>query len=134
MKRGLFFSLDAILALLIALSLAAAILNSLAGIPPVSGKAQIPQKISEDALASMEKGGVLQDAVGYSSSMPLRQFSAVLPGNICYRISILRPPAPEPIIAEENCICKEYSVSRRSFLVQSAAPSFYIAEMRSCFK
>jgi hypothetical protein len=134
MRKGIFFSLDALLALIIALSLAAAILNGIGQVPPVSAKENSAQRIAEDSLALMEKNLVLHDSVAASSPVAIQQFAQLIPPNICYRISISKRAAESPIIVDENCGCKTYSVARRSFIVASATPEIYVAEMRSCFK
>ncbi len=133
MKKGIFFSLDAILALLIAFSLAAAILNALSALPAFSNS-NSNLRISEDALSSMEKSGVFEKALRDSSAVPIQEFVRSLPNNICYRIAISKPPAANAIIAEENCKCNTFSVTYRSFLVADASAEEYTVQMRTCYK
>ncbi|MFH1750729.1 MAG: hypothetical protein ABH863_03565 [Candidatus Micrarchaeota archaeon] len=132
MKRGIFFSLDAVLALIIALSLSAATLGAIERLSTAGS--EFPSGISEDLLASMEKDGALQDAAIASSAYPLSSHLAMAPANICYRLTIWKDPGVEPLVADENCACKVYSVSARSFILASSEPEEYVAEMRTCYK
>lgn len=131
--KGIFFSLDALLALLVAFLLTGAILQAIAALPAEPDNSRL-LKISGDSLAIMEKTGTLEDSVSSSSSNPIKLFARSIPRNICYRVSISKPPASNPLIAEENCPCKTFSVARRSFLIASSASTEYLAEMRACYK
>ncbi|MEK6954028.1 MAG: hypothetical protein AABX01_03405 [Candidatus Micrarchaeota archaeon] len=131
--RGIFFSIDAILALLIAFSLSAFILNAIAGLPDPSLSSSQPEKLADDALISMDKSGVLKNALESKSAIPLKEFARVFPSNICYRVEI-SGENEGVIIADENCACKTYSISRRNFIISGSTTSIYLAEMRVCYK
>ncbi|MFH0972019.1 MAG: hypothetical protein V1835_05650 [Candidatus Micrarchaeota archaeon] len=134
MRRGVFFSLDALLALLIAFALMTSTFAIITAAPRGNAIGNAPLEISQDALLAMEKGGVLGIAVKNSDPAPIRKFAEIIPNNICYRISIMKPPSGDAIIAEENCRCIDYSVARRSIVVGSASSEEYLAEMRACNK
>ncbi|MFH1443005.1 MAG: hypothetical protein ABIG96_03135 [Candidatus Micrarchaeota archaeon] len=133
MRKAIFFSIDAVLALLISSVLLAATLQSLSQMESL--KPSDPTlAISRDALATMEKSGILQDAVKAGSSARIRNFLEFMPENVCYRVSIFAQNSQEPVMAEENCACDEITSVARSFIAEGAEAEIYVAEMRSCIR
>ena len=132
--RGIFFSIDAILALLLALSISALILNTSSRLQATTIADSQLQKIADDSLVSMDKSGVLGSSVVANSANPLKEFARIIPGNVCYRIAIYPQSLSTPMIAQENCACRTYSISRRSFVLPEPGTAIYLAEMRACYK
>jgi hypothetical protein len=134
MMRGFFFSMDTILAFMIALLFIGAIFTAISSIPAASDDYSYLRRIVDDSLVVMEKRGILENSIRANSSQPIREFAAILPNNLCYRISIAKPPAITPILAQENCLCQSFTIGRRSVVVADSTSVEYLAEMRACLK
>jgi hypothetical protein len=126
--------MDTILAFMIALLFIGAIFTAISAIPSYSDGYNYLRRIVDDSLLVMEKKGILENSIKTNSSQPIRDFAAILPKNICYRIAISKPPAITPILAQENCACSSFSIGRRSIVVTDSTSEEYLAEMRACLK
>lgn len=135
--RGIFFSLDGILALMISLLLIGAVFSA---IDSISRASIIPQSLAsnaKDTLAVLEKSGALKESVAQNSYIPSKQALDLLPSNACYSFSIFKGISPIPLIASQNCGCKVSFIAQRGFVISpesSNEPDEYTARLSLCQK
>ncbi len=134
MSRGIFFSIDGVLALLLSMLLIASIFQIASALPSSPDSENELWKIGQDSLASMEKAGLLERGIGTSSTSEITEFLRVLPKNTCHRIMIEEIGEAHPLLGAENCACKLPVVSRRSFVVSGPMAGLYLAELGLCYK
>ena len=132
-KKALIFTLDAIFALIIALTL---IMGTLFLINQENQlfNEQALEFIAQDSLTVLEKDGSLSYAIEESTSVTINLFQENLPEQICSLI-VLKDSAGQQILSSLRSSCgtnaKKYSVARRSFILSSEP---YYAEMTVWFK
>lgn len=117
MKKGFIFTLDATLAIVLALSV---ILSSMFYLSQshVSFEKQNLYKLSMDSLAILEKQGVLDRAASTNTTTELQSFLDNLPPNTCAKIE-LRDDADARLMSVRRSYCtypEEYYVLRRVFV------------------
>ncbi len=131
-KKAIIFTIDAILALILGLSIILASLFYL-------GKASAPsqgetlQLISQDALAVMEKNGQLSESVSGATALPLESAIDMLPPNTCARLAVyssLHEKISETL--RQNCrFSEDYVLTRRLFVSEG---NLYYAEMEAWYR
>lgn len=133
-KKAIIFTLDAILALLIAATLIISSLYYLSKTENIPYTEQGLYKISLDILTVLEKDGTLKTAVEESSATEIQGFLDSLPVQICANITIYNT-AQDNLLSVKKTACdssEEKLFSRRVFIANSF--SVYYAEMVSWFK
>ena len=117
MKKGIIFTLDATLAIVLALSI---ILSSMFYLSQteVSFEKPTQYKLSMDSLAVLEKQGVLDRAVSSNSTTEIQSFLDFLPSNTCAKIDLYDDSGAK-FMSVRRSYCtypEEYSVLRRVFI------------------
>jgi len=87
-KKGIIFTLDAIFALMAALTIISASLFYMGQVGKIPFNKQALGKISQDSLTILEKDGTLGKAVEIGSAATLSSFLNSLPSNLCGKIEI----------------------------------------------
>ncbi|MBS1266659.1 MAG: hypothetical protein MAG795_00627 [Candidatus Woesearchaeota archaeon] len=127
MKKGLIFTLDATLAIIVAAALILSIMFYISKINVPTQNHDLHRRL-RDSLIVLEKNKVLKNSVLNPSSTDLQDFLVSLPANSCAKIEILN---------QNNLVVKtatktscdqpeEYLVVRRVFIANNQA---YIAKM-----
>lgn len=117
MKKGIIFTLDATLAIVLALSI---ILSSMFYLSQseVSFEKQNLYKLSMDVLAVLEKQDVLDHAISTNSTIEIQSYIDSLPPNTCVKID-LHDVSNAKLMSIRRTYCtypEEYSVLRRVFI------------------
>ncbi|MEW6329670.1 MAG: hypothetical protein AB1468_06195 [Candidatus Micrarchaeota archaeon] len=131
MKNGFVLSLDAVLALLVAL-LMLGIIFSYLNIRASALSSNYLSQISMDALALMEKNGALNDAVAGNSSKANDALRA-LPPSVCVDLKITDSTGKLKLLLKRpRCggYEKELITARRSFIYGN---DFYIAQAEAWY-
>jgi hypothetical protein len=132
-KKGLIFTLDAVFALVTALTLIMAAFYLISQDNQLFNE-QALELIAQDSLTVLEKDGTLAAAVESSSNITINLYQENLPEQVCSLITI-KNSAGQQVMNTLSSSCstnaKEYSVARRSF-VSDQDP--YYAEMTIWYK
>ena len=132
MKKGVIFTLDVTLSVIMALSLIIASLFYLSQ-SDVTFEQENLYRITTDSLAVLEKDDVLMNSALTNSSVLLQRFLDSLPYNICGKIEILNKESEKCLTVIRNgCTYSEdFQVVRRVFFSQH---SMYLARMEAWYR
>lgn len=132
MKKGIIFTLDATLAVIMALSLIIPSLFYLSK-SDVTFEQENLYRITTDSLAILEKNDVLMMGVLTNSSLLLQEFLDSLPYNVCAKVELFNKDGEKQLtVLKEDCTYSEdYQVVRRVFLAQE---SIYLARMETWYR
>ena len=131
-KKSVIFTLDAILAILIAgvMITASYFYISQANIP-MSNRQNL-HKISMDALVVLEKDGTLKDSVQTGSASGLSEFLNLLAPQICSKFTIYDDSSTLVLSSQKSdCNITQPVLSRRVFVLDNF--STYYAESKLAF-
>ncbi|MBI5224984.1 hypothetical protein HY989_03870 [Candidatus Micrarchaeota archaeon] len=133
--RGILFSTDAVLALLVSMLFIGYIFHSLSLIESAKPRMESLQKISGDFLQILEEDGSLKMSMESNSDIPIVNDGRILPSNLCYELILTSKDSQSPLISSSNCACKDFVLSRRSFIASNGtAQAEHFAELKTCYK
>ena len=126
--KGFVITLDAVLALLLMLTILLTITSTFSKVSSESWGNVHLRQLSFDTLTILEKSNMLNNAIKSNSSAEISDFlSRETPNNICMVLKIFRGQEANFIIAKGGCEQKsEFQIARRSFVVDK---EFYFAEI-----
>ncbi len=131
MKKGLIFTLDATIAIIVATAFILSIIFYISKVDVATHNNDMHRQLM-DSLAVLEKNGALKDSVTNVSSLHLQDFIAGLPTNTCAEILII--DQTETVIktaTKAGCTQpQEFLIVRRVFLVNRQA---YLAKMEGWY-
>ncbi len=133
--RGILFSTDAVLALLVSMLFIGYIFHSLSIIESAKPEIQNLQKISQDFLQILENDGSLKNSLETNTESAIAADARILPANICFELSLYSKDSQNPKFSSSNCGCKDFVLSRRSFIASNGtALAEHFAELKTCYK
>ncbi len=132
MKKGIIFTLDVTLAVIMALSIIIISLFYLSQ-SNVSFEKENLYKMTMDSLSILEKNNVLRAAASTNTTTALQNFLNMLPYNTCGKVEILDKNNERLLTAiKTGCTYSDdYLISRRVFIANNA---IFIAKMEAWFK
>lgn len=130
-RKAVIFTLDAILAVLIAGVMLSAAYFYISGAEAPTDNRQNLYKISLDILAVLEKDGALHDFVNAGSASAISSFLNALPSQICSNVTIYDNSSIIKLSAQkQGCSMTQPIFSRRIFVSNF---SLYYAESKLSF-
>ena len=132
MKRGIIYTLDAILAGIVALSFVFICMSYLSANPSEHLNALSLTTLDQDTLSVLEKDGVLADAL-QGDALDLGNFLDALPSNICAEIFLYDTDMTlYRNITKTGCLpSDDVVITRRVFFAGNATP--YYAKLRGWY-
>jgi hypothetical protein len=140
MKKGFVISIDALIALVLLLSMLAAATAYYGGIKFEAGSSLALKQVASDSITVLEKSGKLEEAVNTDSVSDIRAFLNRLPGNICGEVSIYSKSGLEnPLLLSLRPGCSKNFLDmasvKRSFLARSGgSATAYLGEMKAWYR
>lgn len=132
-KKALIFTLDAIFALIIAITLIMGVLFLINQENQLFNE-QALEIVAQDSLTVLEKDGSLDGAIEGTTNITISLFQENLPDQICSLI-VLKNSAGQQVLSSLRSSCgtnaKQFSVARRSFISGSEP---YYAEITAWYK
>ena len=139
-RNGFVISIDALLAMLLLLSLFAAATAYYGGIRFEAGSSLALKQVASDSITVLEKSGKLEQAVQDGKVNGIRAFLNKLPNNVCGEVSIYSQSDlgnPELLSLRQGCKKNflDLATVRRSFLVRSEnSAAAYLGEMKAWYR
>jgi len=134
--KGIIFTSDALLAILISTILLIATAQALAS-QPTSNLAPLGlQRLQADALAGMDKEGVLATALADGDTAEIRSFLGIMPANLCLTTTVRNQAGTLMLADQPACQCTgAKTTAQRAFLriTSTGVLEPYIASMEGCF-
>jgi hypothetical protein len=132
-RKAFIFSLDAVIAVIIAGMMLLACFFYLSQTSTNIYKSQDLYKVSSDSLTILEKGNTLKTAVEANSTAAIQQFLNSLPGQFCGNITIYTSASASLLSAQKTgCSSEnEFSTAIRAFI---AGNTEYYAKMELWYK
>lgn len=140
MKQGFVISLDALIALLVLLSLMVAASSYLAGIKHEAGSSLTLKEVAMDSITVLEKGGTLEKAISTDKVNEIRAFLNRMPANICGEINVYAETDLNNqifTVLRPGCLknFKELATIERSVVVENnGSADLYLAKINAWYK
>lgn len=134
-RRGIFFTIDALIALLIAGAIIFSIFSSLSRLVSASSETRNPIPEAGDAiLTTLDNRGAFLRAISNTSA--IYSELELAPQSLCWEINLVREDGRTIASAKKGgCSCREVSYSRRAIVLENATSKIYsTAEGRFCLK
>lgn len=132
MKKGIIFTLDVTLAVLLTLSIITASLFYLSQIN-LSFEDEELYRLTMDSLAVLEKSNALSESASTGSTQPINYLLESLPYNTCAKVELYDKNNVRILTVKKvGCTYSDdYLLSRRVFIAQD---EIYLAKMEAWFK
>lgn len=125
-KKGIIFTLDAIFALITAVTIIVAVIFYMGQVYKIPYTKQALNRLAQDSLTILEKDGALKEAIERGSSTAITTFLNSLPYQICGGIDL--KSANHSVIqslTKTNCTISEESVVGRRTFVANNFTTYY---------
>lgn len=129
-RKGILFTLDALLALLISGLFIFLTYQLLIPRSTASSSLEL-SRLASDVAVTLDETGTLAAAVNSSSTAGIYNFLQVVPLSYCVRVRI---PGVSPV-TNQNCQCSgDIAVATRSVVLVSSSLTTRVASVEACYK
>jgi len=134
MKKGFFFTTDALLATAVSVTLLVMAFGALKSAAVYAQTDARLARLGEDALTAMDKNGALAAAIAASTSAPIENALRALPPQVCATARIIRHGARTIISTNPGCQCTGRRAAAKRSIAVASGQSFteYVASIEIC--
>lgn len=126
-KKGIIFTLDAVFALIVAVTITVAVIFHMSQVSKIPYSKQALNKIAQDSLTVLEKDGILKEAIETGSTETITTFLNSLPYQICAGMD-LKSADQSTIQSAVKTGCnssEEAVIARRAFIANNFS-TYYV--------